>query len=185
MGEGKILIKSVIDTFSGKDKEPKGETEIYLLKSMWVMMLSEFESSLKTIIENYIDTIKKKSISEIHPCLLIRNFYGNQQNSELTPTKILSYYQKDPNEITYANFTRDKTPKYKFRNVERLFNNLGVFFTDTENDKIRFLDSVASTRDSIAHGDKGVAITRKELENNLDKLENLLLFFNEKLFSTS
>jgi hypothetical protein len=79
---------------------------IYILKAMWLMMLSEFEASIKTEVENYIDKIKKKDISDIHVCLLIRHFSGNK-DEPLTLNKIVSYYKKSPSEINYRNFTED------------------------------------------------------------------------------
>jgi hypothetical protein len=41
---------------------------------MWLMMLSEFEASVKLKVENYIDEIKRNDISNIHICLLVRIF---------------------------------------------------------------------------------------------------------------
>lgn len=66
-------------------------------------------------------------ITNIHVCLLIRNFFGDKQE-ELTVNKILSFYKKSPDDINYRNFTRDRVPKCKTQAVEKLFNSLGIFF---------------------------------------------------------
>jgi hypothetical protein len=180
MDDGKRRILNVLGTFTGRDGEPNGESEQYTLKAMWIMMLSEFEASVKLKVENYIDRIKTNNISNIHICLLIRNFFGNKQE-ELTVNKIVSFYKKNPNEINYNNFTRDKVPKYKAQAVEKLFNSLGIFFTEEELLSLSILDSIASTRDAIAHGDIGVEITRRELENHLVELDELLDLLKHKI----
>ncbi|MCK5719095.1 MAG: hypothetical protein KAH84_03995 [Thiomargarita sp.] len=179
MTEGKLRILAVLNTFTGRDGEPKGNTEVYILKAMWLMMLSEFEATIKKMVENYIDKIKRKNISEIHPCLLIRNFMGDKEE-ELTLNKIVSYYKKNPNEINYANFTKDRVPKYKSRSIVKLFNNLGLFFEKDEESTLHILDSIASTRDAIAHGDIGVEITRKQLKKNLDEIEKIVQLLKSK-----
>ncbi len=180
MQVGKDRIMEVLTTFSGRDGEPRGDCEHYILKSMWLMMLSEFEASIKTKVENYIDEVKTKDITNIHVCLLVRNFFGNKQE-ELTLNKIVSFYKKNPSEISYRNFTQDRKPKYKTQAIEKLFNNLGIFFSDEELSRLAILDGIASTRDSIAHGDIGVQITRRELEDQLNNLENILRLLSTKL----
>jgi hypothetical protein len=180
MNDGKRRILNVLGTFTGRDGEPGGESEQYTLKAMWVMMLSEFEASVKLKVENYIDRIKTNDISNIHICLLIRNFFGSKQE-ELTVSKIVSFYKRNTNEINYSNFTRDRVPKYKALAVEKLFNNLGIFFNEEELISLSILDSIASTRDAIAHGDIGVEITKRELQNHLVELDELMLFLNNKL----
>lgn len=177
---GKDRILGVLDNFTGNDGEPRGEFEIYTLKAMWLMMLSEFEASIKVKVENYIDEVKKKNIKDIHVCLLTRNFFGNKEE-ELTLTKIVSFYKKSPNDISYRNFTQDKVPKYKSKAVENLFNYLGIFFDENELSKLSILDSLASTRDCIAHGDIGIQITRRELEEHLQTLEELIQVLSSKL----
>lgn len=180
MEDGKRRILSVLGTFTGRDGEPRGESEQYTLKAMWIMMLSEFEASVKLKVENYIDRVKANDISNIHICLLIRNFFGNKQE-ELTLNKIVAFYKKNPSEINYSNFTRDRVPKYKAQAVEKLFNSLGIFFDEEELVSISILDSIASTRDSIAHGDIGVGITRRELESHLLDLDQLMELLDNKL----
>jgi len=180
MTEGQSRILDVLTKFSGREGEPNGDNETYILKAMWVMMLSEFEASIKNKVENYIDDIKNKDISDIHVCLLTRNFWGDKKE-ELTLNKIISFYKKSPNEINYRNFTQDRVPKYKSKAVEKLFNNLGIFFIDEELVSLSVLDSIASTRDSIAHGDVDVQITRKELEEKLQSLSELIEFLTSKL----
>lgn len=180
MYDGKERILKVLQTFTGRDGEPAGDSEFYILKAMWLMMLSEFEASLKIKVENYIDKIKKKDISDIHICLLTRCFLGDK-SEELTLNKIVSFYKKGTNEISYRNFTQDKVPKYKAPAVEKLFNHLGIFFENEELTTISALDSIASTRDSIAHGDFGVQITRKQIEEQLNILENIMKLLDNKL----
>jgi len=180
MKDGKLRILAVLKTFTGRDGEPQEHNELYILKSMWLMMLSEFEASIKAKVERYIDRIKSNNISDIHVCLLVRNFFGNS-SEDLTLNKIVSYYKKNPSDITYSNFTRDRIPKYKTDSVVKLFSHLGIFFSEAEHANLLILNSIASTRDSIAHGDIGVQITRKELENHLDELEHLLSMLENKL----
>jgi len=180
MQDGRSRILDVLSKFTGRDGEPKDDAEKYILKAMWLMMLSEFEASIKTNVENYIDEVKKKDISDIHVCLLIRHFSGNKEET-LTPKKIVSYYKKNPSEITYHNFTQDRVPKYKAKAIENLFNHLGIFFNETEISSLDVLDSIASTRDSIAHGDFGIQITRKQLEEQLQNLEVVLQLVASKL----
>jgi hypothetical protein len=94
---------------------------------------------------------------------------------------ILAVHKKDVKDITYKHFTRDNKPKYKLNPVERLFNTLGVFFTDSELSQLRVLDAVASTRDSIAHGDAGVQITKKELIERIKEIESAFILLKSKL----
>lgn len=180
MNEGKTRIIAVLNTFTGRDGEPENDTESYILKSMWLMMLSEFEASLKSKAENYLDGIKQKNISDIHICLLTRNFWGDKEE-ELTLNKIIAFYKKNPDDISYRNFTQDRVPKYKAPAVEKLFNSLGIFFEVEERTSLTILDSIASTRDSIAHGDFGIQITRREIEQQLENLVNLLNMLETKL----
>jgi hypothetical protein len=180
MDDGKSRISQVLSAFTGREGEPENEAESYILKAMWLMMMSEFEASIKQIAENYIDKVKKRDISNIHICILIRNFHGNNEN-DLTLTKIVSFYKKSPKHINYRNFTQDRVPKYKTVAVEKLFNNMGIFFTADEHIQLSILNSVASTRDSIAHGDIGVEITRKQLEEQLQNLSELSKMLEGKL----
>lgn len=180
MIDGKQRILEVLNTFTGLNGEPRGPAQSYVLKSLWIMMMSEFEASLKSKVECYIDTIKTGPIEDIHVCLLVRNFFGDKQE-DLTLSKIVSYYKKNPNTISYRHFTQDRVPKYKSAAVEKLYNNLGIFLTTSELSSLSALDSMASTRDSIAHGDTGVAITRRELSDNLDTLESLMTLLEGKL----
>ena len=179
MINGKETITNILNTFSGRDGEPSSDSEIYILKSMWLMMLSEFEASIKDIVENYIDIIKNNDIKDINVCLLVRNFHGNKEE-ELTLPKIISFYKKSVSDISYRNFTRDRVPKYKSKPIENLYNNLGLFFEDNEQSQLSILDGIASTRDSIAHGDLGVQITKRELLDQLNNLENLLIMLKDK-----
>ena len=180
MTDGKERILNVLSSFTGEYGEPRGESESYIVKAMWLMMLSEFEASIKSKVENYIDDIKQRNISDIHVCLLTRHFWGDKKE-ELTLNKIISFYKRNPTEISYENFTRDKVPKYKTKAVEKLFNSLGIFFTEEERTSLSVLDSIASTRDSIAHGDHSVEITRRQLEEQLQKLEGVLDLLASKL----
>ncbi len=183
MHDGTQRILAVINSFVGRDGEPGNPGETYTLKAMWLMMLSEFEASIKATVEKHIDEVRKRDTSDIHICLLVRAFFGNSQE-ELTMNRILSCYKRDSSEINYQNFTRDRVPKYKKAAVEKLFNCIGIFLSDDESSQLSVLDSMASTRDSIAHGDIGVAITRKELEGHLSDLGNILSMLQTRLNHT-
>lgn len=173
-------IVAIANKFTGKDGEPKDDTELYILKSMWIMMLSEFEGSVKDLVESYILKIRKTEIRQIHVCLLLQNFYPNSEE-DLTINKIISIYKKDPKEISFRNFTRDYKPKYKSTAVEKLFNTLGIFFSLEEITSLKMLDGIASTRDSIAHGDHQVEITKKELKHRLEDISNIFNMLKGKL----
>ena len=176
------IIKKVVKKFTGKDGEPLDEIERYILKSMWVMLMSEFEASIKDVVELYIDKIKKsKKVSEMHACFLIQNFYGNKESEDLTVEKILGLYNKRKVDITYLNFTRNKKVKYKHEHVKKLFNSLGIFFTEKEDVKIKLLDGIASTRDSIAHGDYSVSVTSKQLLENIKTVTEIYKILKNKL----
>lgn len=180
MDNGKERILAVLSTFKGREGEPANSIESYTLKAMWLMMLSEFEASIKSKVENHIDEIRKLDISDVHVCLLINHFY-NGKEEELKPSKIVSFYKRNASEITYRYFTGDKVPKYKAQAVIKLFDNLGIFLTEEEESLLTELSSAASTRDSIAHGDFNVQITRRELEDKLDKLGVALNMLSSKL----
>lgn len=180
MEDGKLRIIEVLNSFTGRSGEPRGDAERYILKSMWLMMMSEFEASIKNKVENYIDIVKLRDIKDIHVCLLTRNFFGESEDA-LTLSKIVSYYKKNVNHIEYKNFTRDRVPKYKSAAVEKLFNNMGIFLDAEEKTLVGMLDGMASTRDAIAHGDTNVAITRQELQTNLTTLNDILTMLQKKL----
>jgi hypothetical protein len=175
-------IISIVNQFEGANSEPSNDLEFYILKSMWIMMLSEFEGSVKDLVESHIDNVKKKNINDIHICLLLQNFYSKDEEN-ITIGNVTSVYKKDPNAISYRNFTKDYKAKYKAASVEKLFNTLGVFFSPSEITKLKMLDGIASTRDSIAHGDSGVQITKKELEERLDDLKAVFNMLEGKLTS--
>ncbi len=164
-------IKKTVSRFSGMNNEPKDEVEFYLLKSMWVMMLAEFEGIIKDEIEEYIDKIKLLPIEKIHICLLVQNFYGDSKE-QLNVNEILNVYKKNRSDITYKNFTKDRKPKNKSHAIESLFNSLGIFFSEEENIIIKKIDGITSTRDSIAHGNSSINITKKELTNSMKVLSN-------------
>lgn len=173
-------ITSIVNQFTGRDGEPGDQKEIYILKSMWVMMLSEFEGSIKDLVESYIDRVKKLNIEQIHICLLLQHFHS-QSGENITINNVMSVYKRNPNDISYLNFTREKKPKYKSHSVQKLFNSLGIFFSSEENTSLKKLDGIASTRDSIAHGDNNVEITKKELEQELLVIENIFSMLESKL----
>ncbi|NQY37848.1 MAG: hypothetical protein HRT37_23425 [Alteromonadaceae bacterium] len=173
-------IITIVNQFEGENSEPSNESEFYILKSMWIMMLSEFEGSIKDLVESHIDHVKEQNISDIHVCLLLQNFYSNS-NENITISNVITVYKKDPSKISYRNFTRDYKPKYKTEAVEKLFNTLGVFFSPSEITTLKMLDGIASTRDSIAHGDTNVQITKRELEDRLSDLQVVFHLLESKL----
>lgn len=174
-------IKRVLKTFTGRNGEPNGNKteEKYILKSMWVMLLSELEGSIKDLVEAYIDKIKKGNIKNIHICLLIQNFYGDKEE-ELTVDKMLGLFNKKKEDITYLNFTKNKNVKQKSYSIEKLYNSLGIFLSDHEKTQLKLLDGITSTRDSIAHGDHDISITRKQLECNIKIVEGIYKFLKAK-----
>lgn len=173
-------IASIINQFTGRDGEPSNKKESYILKAMWVMMLSEFEGSIKDLVESYIDRVKQLNIEQIHICLLLQHFYSKSEEN-ITINNVMSVYKKNPNDISYLNFTRDYKPKYKSASVQKLFNSLGIFFSPEENTSLQMLDGIASTRDSIAHGDNNVQITKTELERSLLVIKSIFNMLESKL----
>jgi hypothetical protein len=174
-------VKNIINKFTGTNGEPApGTDEFYILKSMWVMMLSEFEGSLKSLVESHIDKVKQKPVNKIHICLLLTHFHPNSED-KLTVNQIVSVHKKNPSEITYAHFTRDYVPKYKSKAVEKLFNALGIFFDEEELTSLKNLDGIGSTRDAIAHGDREIQITCAELKNRLKDIEKIYAFLKKRL----
>ena len=174
-------IQKTLKKFTGKDGEPKNDNELYILKSMWVMLCAEFEGSMKDLVEKYIDSIKKKKkVKDMHICFLLQNFYGDKDET-LTITKILGLFKRNKKKIIYRNFTQNKKPTYKSLSVERLFNSLGIFFNDKEITKLKLLDGIASTRDSISHGDYNISITRKQLEKNIPIVKSIYNLLKKKL----
>lgn len=161
------IIKKILKDFSGSNGEPDNEKEKYTLESMWVMLCAEFEGSVKELAEHYIDSIKRsKRVKDMHVSLLLQNFYGSREE-ELTVNKIINLFKRNKKDITYENFTRNKTTINKSFSVENLFNSLGIYFKPKEIIQLKLLDGIASTRDSIAHGDILISITRKQLEQNI------------------
>ena len=110
-------IRTIIGTFTGKDGEPKDDLEFYILKSMWIMMLSEFEGSLKDLVESYIDEVKNMKIKDINVCVLLQPFFPNKEN--FTMENVIKIYKEDPKKITYLNFTRNKQVRYKSGAVQK------------------------------------------------------------------
>jgi len=178
-----MLAENIIDVvskFTGNNNEPSGKVEIYILKSMWVMMLSEFEGRIKELVESHIDDVKKLDINDIHICLLLQHF-SSDKDGGMNVKDVISVFKKNPKDISYGKFTQDYKPKYKFKPIEKLFNTLGVFFSDSEETTLKKLDSIASTRDSIAHGDSNVAITKNELVERINDLREIFTLLENKL----
>lgn len=176
-------IQKVLKDFAGKDGEPKNSKEFYILKSMWTMLCAEFEGSLKDLVESHIESVKKKKdIKNMHVCFLLQNFYGNkEEKNEFTKGEIMGLFKRKKAGINNENFTRNKKPTYKAFSVEFLFNSLGIFFTDKEIANLKLLDGIASTRDSISHGDYQISITRKQLEDNIPIVTNIYKMLKRKL----
>lgn len=174
-------LKKTLEDFTGKDGEPKNSKESYILKSMWTMLCAEFEGSLKDAVEKHIDSIKnKKKVENMHICFLLQNCYGDKEE-DLTIKKVIKLFKTKKSEINYSNFTKNKKPAYKSFHVEDLFNHLGIFFNSKEIEKLKLLDGIASTRDSISHGDYCISITRKQLENNIPIVKEIYVMLKKKL----
>ncbi len=180
MNERTKNIYEVLNKFSGNDGEPKNDIEKYILKSMWIMMLSEFEGFIKELVENHIDKIKNHKIENIHACILLTHFEPTNKSSS-SVEKLIEAYGKEPKNINYKKFTKDNTPKYKKKPVVKLFNSLGTIFSLDELTELTKLDSMGSTRDSIAHGDKNIQITATELKNNIDDLTKIASILAKKI----
>lgn len=180
-------IQKILKKFTGVNGEPKNDEEQYILKAMWVMLCAEFEGSIKDLVENYIDSIKKaKKVEDMHICFLLQNFFGSkEEKKEFTESEIMGLFKKKKKDINYLNFTKNKKPTYKQFSVERLFNSLGVFFTAEEVAVLKLLDGIASTRDSISHGDKLISITRQELEGNIPIVKKIYNMLKRKLKKVS
>lgn len=193
-------IRKIID-FQNSNNEPHTDDEKYILRAMWVMMMAEFEGSIKEIAENYITKIKKLSIDGINPCILLTHFSGEiyeegtqKRKFPDNPIEKLSkiyelhdgYNQNNITnknlieEIDYKKFTKDEKPKYKFKEIIKLFNSLGIFFNYDEKLQLLKLESMGEIRNSIAHGDT-VEITANELRENLTHLENIFKMLEKRL----
>ncbi len=175
-------IEEVLNRFTWEDGEPKDDHEVYILKSMWVMLCAEFEGSVKNMVESYIDSIKKdKNIEDMHICFLLQNFYGNKEKEEFTIQNIVSLFKREKIDINYTNFTKNKKATYKSYSVEFLFNSLGIFFNEAELITLKLLDGIASTRDSISHWDHQIQITRKELKKNITITIDIFNLLKERI----
>jgi hypothetical protein len=173
-------ISKVLGGFTGRNGEPANDKEKYILSSMWIMLCSEFEGSVKNLAENYIDLIKrKKSVKDMHICFLVQNYYGDKEEL-LSVAQILKLFNGKKKDIEYKNFTKNRKVKNKSHSIENLFNSLGIFFNDAEKANLKLLDGIASTRDSIAHGDYGVSITRKQLEENIKIIKQIYRMLKRK-----
>ena len=177
-------IQNILKKFTGADGEPKNEEELYILKAMWIMLCAEFEGSIKDLVESHIDSVKStKALKDMHVCFLLQNFFGNrEEKTEFSVNDMIGLFKRKKSEINYLNFTRNKKPTYKQFSVERLFNSLGIFFTEKEIITLKLLDGIASTRDSISHGDKLISITRKQLlEDNIPIVKKVYNMLKRKL----
>ncbi len=176
-------IQQVLKSFTGLDGEPGNEREKYLLNSMWVMLCAEFEGSIRDKVEEYIDLIKrKKEVKDMHVCFLLQNFYGSKnEKKEFTIGEILGVYKRDKSKINNLNFTKNRKVRNKSFSIKNLFNSLGIFFNSQENTKLKLLDGISSTRDSIVHGDYEISITRKQLEENIKTIKDIFRMLKAKL----
>lgn len=146
------------------------------------MVCAEFEGCLRDEVESFIDSLKrKKMVKDMHVCFLLQNFYGNNKMKKFSIGEILGLFKKRKKGINYGNFTRDKKPRYKSAPIERLFNSLGIFLNQKNLIDIKLLDGIASTRDAIAHGDRGILVTRKELEDNMVVIKKVYKILKKEL----
>jgi|SRR5680860_850262 len=176
-------IQKILKKFTGVNGEPKNDEEQYILKAMWVMLCAEFEGSIKDLVENYIDSVKKaKKVEDMHICFLLQGYYGkSEEKGKLAKKNIFQLFKIKKEEINRNNFINNKKAIYKQEAIEDLFNSLGIFFTKKEITMLKQLDSIASSRDSISHGDKLISITRKELEDNIPIVKKIYNMLKRKL----
>ncbi|MCK5081084.1 MAG: hypothetical protein KAQ63_02890, partial [Candidatus Moranbacteria bacterium] len=176
-------IQKILKEFTGTNGEPENEKEIYLLKAMWVMLCAEFEGSTKDLVESYVDSIKKtKRVKDMHIAFLLQNFLGEKkEKGKLTKKIIFNLFKIKKVDIKILNFINNKKAIYKSEAVEYLFNSLGIFFTKKELAMLKLLDGIASTRDSISHGDRLISITRKQLEGNIPMVRKIYNMLKRKL----
>jgi hypothetical protein len=172
-------ITSILDGFTGNDNEPANDSEFYILKSMWVMMMSEFEGTLKDSVESHIDRVKNLEVKDIPLCILLQHTFPNKDS--FTMDDVIKVYKQDPKKISYLNFTKNKKIKYKPDSVQNLFITLGIILSSQEMDKVRLLEGMASTRDAIAHGDQQISITRSEIEQRLIEIKEIYSILERKL----
>jgi len=173
-------IRDVLKIFLGGENRQPPEIEYYILKSMWVMMVAEFEGSVKELAEDYIDKIKEYDIKTIHPCILLTCFKPDNKNSS-PAEKFIEVYDKDPKKIDYKYFTRNNISKYNQESIIKLFNSLGITFIEEEEKELGNLNGIAQIRNSIAHGNKGTNITEPELREELKYLESIYEMLQNKL----
>jgi len=172
-------IKEVLNTFKGINGEPKGGVERYILKASWVMVCAEFEGCLKEIVRNYIDQIKNiEDLKQIHPCLIAKSEFGN---GNFNIGKLITIFKEGQNKISHKNILVDNATLYRMHPIRQLFDSMGIFLSDEERSQMKLLDGIAKTRDSIAHGDRAVEITRKELEANITKITDIYHLLESKL----
>ncbi len=175
-------IKDVLSSnLTGHNGEPNPEkgSELYILKSMWVMLCAEFEGCLKEIVKTHISQISKiENLNLIHPCLLVKGSYGE---ANLNAVNLVEIFKNGKNPISLEKILTKNTSIYKKYPVSNLFNSLGIFFSDEELLTMKTLDGVGKTRDSIAHGDREISITRKELEGNIEKIGKIYFLLKSKL----
>jgi hypothetical protein len=183
-------IKKVLKTFDSKkerDGEPKDEIELYILKSLWVMLCAEFEGCLKDLIYDHINKIKnEKNLQKMHPILIMRDKWVDKKFT----TDEFFFFVNDEvagkdYEIKKENFVNKNETCYKPQTIEKVFNRLGIFFDKSDKNTVSNLYSIASTRDSIAHGDRNISITRKELEEHINQVEKIYKLLKNKLLYTS
>jgi hypothetical protein len=183
-------IKKVLKTFDSENMrsgEPKDEIELYILKSLWVMLCAEFEGCLKDLIYDHIEKIKnEKNLQKMHPILIMRNNWGDRKFST---DEFFSFINDERNMKDYTiskyNFVSEIETCYKPNSIEKVFNRLGIFFDKIDKSTIQNLRPIACTRDSIAHGDRNISITKKELETHINEVEKIYELLKNKLLYTS
>jgi len=119
------IISEVINSF--QKSEPSNEQERYVLSSMWVMAVGEFEGSVKNLTENYLDFLKNnKKNEELNISLLLKIHYPKK--TKFTKLEIEELYTKSIKDIDFDKIIDPKKPRNKSQSLSDLFEDIGIKF---------------------------------------------------------
>ena len=168
-----------------KEPNPNNKHEGYILAAMWVMMVAEFEGSIKELVEDYIEKIKLLDISEIHACILWQNFVqkdNQKDNTKPNATRIIELYNNNynPKDISAKKITGDFKPRQSAKAIAEMFHALGVY-VDEEDSVLKKLDAINSTRNQIAHSGGGVDVAATDLNRAFTDVLEIYQMLEKKL----